>query len=193
MVWVSPMLLITTCNRFASNSPWTLLCSLTFHEVAASIWPIRIMKTSGVTRAWISRLDWTGPDWFYKFSIINWPTTCWFIKLHKEPLKKWNYFWFLVHLLLSLLHGSHLTYGMNTSPFPALPLIYKAKSAFLPFLNLQASRPGSVSAEELTAEGEAPPVAVPGPALLGEPGRPAGHRQADRCHWEASQSSPYLH
>lgn len=43
-------------------------------------------------------------------------------------------FCFLVHilLLLSLLHGNHLTYGMNTSPFPALPLFYKAKSAFLP-------------------------------------------------------------
>lgn len=46
----------------------------------------------------------------------------------------------------------------------------------------QASRAGSVSAEEHEAEGEAPSVSVPGPDILGEPGWPARHRQADRCH-----------
>lgn len=61
---------------------------------------------------------------------------------------------------------------------------------FLPF---QASRAGRVGAEEHEAEGETPPVSVPGPDLLGEPGRPAGHRQADRCNREAGQGSPYLH
>lgn len=71
---------------------------------------------------------------------------------------------------------------------------YEAKSAFLPFFSrLQVSRASGVSAEELKAEGKAPAVALPGPEILGEPGRPAGHRYFNRCHWEARQSSPHLH
>lgn len=58
---------------------------------------------------------------------------------------------------------------------------------------LQASRAGRVGSNEHEAEGEAPPVSVPGPDVLGESGRPAGHRQAHRCHREAGQGSPHLH
>lgn len=43
------------------------------------------------------------------------------------------------------------------------------------FLSFQASGAGSVSAEEQEAEGEAPPVSVLGPDILGESGQPAGH------------------
>lgn len=49
-------------------------------------------------------------------------------------------------------------------------------------VSIQTSRAGSVSAKEQEAEGKTPPVSVPGPDVLGEPGRPTGHRQTDRCY-----------
>lgn len=63
---------------------------------------------------------------------------------------------------------------------------------FLSFCH-QASRAGSGGAEEQEAKGEAPPISVPWPDILGEPGRPAGYRQADRCNWEAGQGPPHLY
>ena len=49
-----------------------------------------------------------------------------------------------------------------------------------PSPSLQAPGAGGVGAEEQEAAGEAAPVSVPGPDVLGEPGGAAGHRQADR-------------
>lgn len=57
---------------------------------------------------------------------------------------------------------------------------------------LQASWAGRVCSEQYEAEGATPPVSVPGPDILGEPGRPAGHRQAHRRDREASQSPAHL-
>lgn len=58
---------------------------------------------------------------------------------------------------------------------------------------VQAPGAGGVGAEEQEAEGEAPPVSVPGPDVLGEPGRAAGHRQADRRDREEGQRPADLH
>lgn len=64
---------------------------------------------------------------------------------------------------------------------------------FLSPLSLQAPRAGGVGAEEQEAQGETAPVFVPGPDVLGEPGRATGHRQADRCDREAGEGPPHLH
>lgn len=57
----------------------------------------------------------------------------------------------------------------------------------------QAPRTGSGRVDEPEAEGEATPVVVPGSAVLGEPGRTAGHREAHRRHRETGPGSPNIH